>query len=318
MFCSKCGSSVPEGIMFCGNCGNPMAQLGTQAMNGVATQQMPAPQQYATQPLNPQPTLVPTPVQSAPQQPSAQQTAVYCAPLPMTQYMSQNEMITQNKKTQYVMNFNANPNDVIAMISSWLTTKGARYMQEDNILYYEMGDAFIGKRSFEYYIQGNQLIILAYLRTPRKPSSLKRGMVGAAATVPYDNSISDLLQTINGLSQANVMNVQQNAGFESVQSQQLNQGQNYINQTVKSFSEASSSRMDKMAIGAFAFSLADLFLALFGYTFGAILVIFAYYFGYLGLKSNKKTLAIASIVLTTVALGLFFFSLFRGAPIIDL
>ena len=45
----------------------------------------------------------------------------------------------------------------------------------------------------------------------------------------YDNSITQLLESINGLSRSNVASVQQNAGFTSVQSQQLNQGQNYIN-----------------------------------------------------------------------------------------
>lgn len=286
MFCSKCGSNMPDGAPFCGNCGTPFAQPNAQMMGGA---------------------VAPIPA-----------TGTIMPPLPMDQFMSQQQLIAANKKTQYVINFNANPNDIITMITSWLVSKNARYLQEDNILYYEMGDAFIGKRSFEYYIQGNQLIILAYLRTPRKPSSLKRGMVGAAATVPYDNSITQLLESINGLSRSNVASVQQNAGFTSVQSQQLNQGQNYINQTVNSFSEASSSRMDKMAIGAFAFSLADLFLTLFGYTFGAILLILSYYFGYLGLKSNKKILAILSMVITTIAMGIVFYTLFTGNKIIDL
>lgn len=275
--------------MFCSKCGNNVA-------DGV---------QFCGNCGSPMVTL-----QAAPQG-----SAMY--PLPMAQYMNQQQLIAENKKTQYVINFNADPKDVIAVITSWLVSKGARYMQEDGILYYEMGDAFIGKRSFEYYIQGNQLIILAYLRTPRKPSSLQRGMVGAAATVPYDNSITQLLQSINGLSQSNVVSVQQSVGFASAQSQQLNQGQNYINQTVNSFSEASASRMDKMAIGAFAFSLADLFITLFGFTFGALLLILSYYFGYLGLKSNKKTLAVLSMVITTLALCIFFYSLFKGAPIID-
>ncbi len=312
MFCSKCGNNVADGVQFCGNCGSPMVtlQAAPQAAQPMATPQtapmgmpvaQPAVQQQYVQPVQ----------QSAPQ-------GSAMPPLPMEQFMSQQQLIAANKKTQYVINFNANPNDIITMITSWLVSQNARYLQEDNILYYEMGDAFIGKRSFEYYIQGNQLTILAYLRTPRKPSSLKRGMVGAAATVPYDNSITQLLESINGLSRSNVASVQQNAGFTSVQSQQLNQGQNYINQTVNSFSEASSSRMDKMAIGAFAFSLADLFLTLFGYTFGAILLILSYYFGYLGLKSNKKILAILSMVITTIAMGIVFYTLFTGNKIIDL
>lgn len=68
MFCNNCGSSIPDGVRFCTNCGHPVAQAPAQQPAQQPYQQ-PAPQpQYQQQPQQYQP-------QYQPQQPQYQQPA---------------------------------------------------------------------------------------------------------------------------------------------------------------------------------------------------------------------------------------------------
>ena len=53
MFCNKCGSQVPDGMNFCNNCGNPMANAASQAPQQPMYQQPPMQQPMYQPPVAP-------------------------------------------------------------------------------------------------------------------------------------------------------------------------------------------------------------------------------------------------------------------------
>ena len=78
MFCDKCGAQVPDGIRFCGQCGNTIAQ---QPAPQPAPQPVPqpAPQPPVQQPVYQQPVQQPVYQQPVYQQPMTRDIDLYAA-----------------------------------------------------------------------------------------------------------------------------------------------------------------------------------------------------------------------------------------------
>lgn len=211
------------------------------------------------------------------------------------------------RKTQYVMNFNADPNVVNNIIVGWLQSNGFQYREKYDTKFFQLGDGiWTTSRCFEYYFQGNQLTILAYLKTPKNPFPLDNGMVGAVNTLPYVKMIQELMMTINNLSNQNVAYAQNmNGGVPDASMLQAQGQQQYANQAMSNFAIENDKRQATCAIWSLVMGLINILLCFTGYTFGVIILVVTYYLASIGLQSSKKGIAIGGIIATTISLVIF-------------
>lgn len=196
------------------------------------------------------------------------------------------------RKTEYVVNFNADPNSVYQLVTNWLSANKFVLKEKYDTKFYQSGDGiFTTARCFEFYFQANQLIIYAYLRSPKNPFPLDNGMVGSLNTTPYINLINELINKINTLAPAGAYSYDQQ-GY--IQMQQVN----------SSISDEVDKRNRNTAIGAFALSIINVIILFLGYIYW-YLIIFAYVLGVQGMKAKDKLIAISSLIITTVVLVAF-------------
>lgn len=211
------------------------------------------------------------------------------------------------EKTQFAVTVNADGNVIQNVILNYLSANGFRPEQKPNANYFTKYDAISGRRSFEYYINGNQVVILAYLGKFEKPKSLE-GFVGAIPKQNYKDDIAVLLNELNKLNGAN-----QNAGYAPAAAQgyapAAAQGydpaaasQMTQNTNVDAFTAHVNHRKDTFTIIGFIISIVGLVLSFFGIVYGFILYFFEFYCGFQGIHSNKKGLAITTIVLAGVSI----------------
>lgn len=198
-------------------------------------------------------------------------------------------------KTEFKFNVNADMSLVETVIRNWLAANQFKLKSEFGSTCYAFNDPIVkGKRGFEYYINGNEVKILAYVGTYKKPKALE-GAVGALMKQNYRNELAPLFAEIKKLengSPVNVANVSaENASATPVHDDSLN-----------AFMAENTKKQETLVIVGFVMSLLGLLISCLGYTYGAILIILEYYFAIQGLKTSKKGLAIATIVIASVSI----------------
>lgn len=225
------------------------------------------------------------------------------------------------RKTQYTVNFYASPQEVNSLVVNWLNTNNFKYIEKDGLRYYRMGNPMVNTCwFFEYYIQGGQLTILAYLKSPKKPFPLDNGMVGILQTAPYVSKIEELTNLIARLDAQYVQPTyinqmqnqpqympQQNAGEQFYNnSPTYNNVQLYDtngNPISNSISEENEKRNEKCAMWAFFLSIASL-AAVFVGMIGMLVIFVTFCLANLGLKSKKSIFATLAIAITMLSLAL--------------
>lgn len=201
------------------------------------------------------------------------------------------------RKTQFVVSFNTDPNVVYQVVNNWLNANKFVYKEKYDTKYYQSGDGiWTTSRCFEYYFQGNQLIIYAYLKTPKNPFPLDNGMVGAINTTPYMNLINQLVETINNLSVSNQVT------YGQQRYSQPNFAQ--VQQANSKIMEDADKRNRNTAIGALAVSILNVLILLLGYVYWVVLII-GFVLSVQGLQAKNKILGILSLLINTIILILF-------------
>jgi hypothetical protein len=193
-----------------------------------------------------------------------------------------------DRKTQYTVPFSADSQQVNNIVINWLNTSGFKLMEKDGHQYYIRKSALSGNRFFEYYVEDNNLIILAYIRSLKRPMPLDNGFVGSFATTPYLDNLRTLIATINSLQPAMDSNNHQTSNVSDGNSTIL--------------AEQVERRYRKMAAFAFGLSVFDFIIGFFGATLGILFIILTYYLAIKGLKSSNKALSIVALILTTIAI----------------
>lgn len=239
-------------------------------------------------------------------------------------------------KSEFRFTINADHNSIENVIQGFLRiNEYSKIATNDNANYYLYNDLFSGKRSLEYYINGNEVIILAYLGTYKKPKPLE-GFVGALPKQVYREKLSQLfseLQKLNMQPQNNMYNANEgmynnnnmynaNQGMynnnnmynnnQNINNTNMTNNPNYYmannvamqaNNSFNVFQNENNSRNEKFAIAGFVLSLLGLFMSFFGYIYGAIIILFEFYCASLGLKTQtKRGLAIATIVIASLSI----------------
>ena len=242
-------------------------------------------------------------------------------------------------KTEFKFRVNADITVVESLIRNWLNANGFSFQPKPGANYYAFNDPMLkGKRGLEYYINGNEVTILAYLGTYEKHQDLE-GFVGALPKQAYRNELNPLFEELKKLESGrtpNMANAAPNAqgnmpnpGYPAGQGypngqpagagqgypggQPAGAGQGYPNgqpagagqmqdDSLNRFTEKNNKNKEKMAIAGFILSLVGLVVICLGASYGSILIVMEYYFAIQGLKTKKKGLAIATIVLASINL----------------
>lgn len=215
-----------------------------------------------------------------------------------------------SRKTQYVVPFQADVQTVNGVVVSWLQANGFVYTEKDGFKYYLANSMISGARCFEYYFQGNQLVLFGYLKTPKKPFALDNGLLGAAATTPYVSLIQELVRKISTLPPMSQAQAQAGGTVSNQMFQQPPMGTEQsaaVASAATSFDESAEKRNGNCALGAFIASLLCFLLAFTGNLYiGGLGYFLIYTFAIMGLKSKKrKGLAIAAIIVTSISVLLF-------------
>ncbi len=188
-----------------------------------------------------------------------------------------------SRKTQYVIHFTVDTQAVRDAVTDWLNKNGFQYAEKGGCQYYYSGNGVFGVcRCFEYDIQGRRLLVSLYLNGPENPCPLGDSGAGRGATSSYTELLQELVSAI---------------GSDHVQT--YDEEGNLRNVSLAVQNNTSNS---ECATWAFGMSIVALILGITGRVYGIVPMILAYSFGFAGLKSTKKNLATAAIILTSIGI----------------
>lgn len=220
--------------------------------------------------------------------------------------------MSNTNKTVYQFTVNAPADTINQVLQSWLAANSFGFQPKEGANYYYFNDPMVkGKRSLEYYIHGTQVTIVAYLGTFEKPKALE-GFVGAVPKQMYKDDLSSLFKALEQLNtygaaseapQPEGQSVYQAADAQAVP-QPYNPGpaSQSVQQAAQGFVAENEKKKETMVIVGFVMSIVGLLLSCIGYTYGIVLIILEFYFAIQGLKTKKKGLAIATIVLASISI----------------
>lgn len=203
-------------------------------------------------------------------------------------------------KTEYRFTINADMAVVNNVIQNYLAVNEFHPEPRQNANYYFFNDPIVkGKRGFEYYMNGNEVVILAYIGTFEKPYEIEKSF-GNISKQSYKNDLGLLFTELRKLETQG-----QNAGAVPPQNQGVYQSaptENAAVNSVNTFVEQSNKKKDTWTIVGFVISLLGLVFSCFGISYGIVLLILEFYCGIQGIHSKKKGLAIATIVIACVSI----------------
>lgn len=209
-------------------------------------------------------------------------------------------------KSNYNLTFNSDSTLVNNIVQSYLKESGFNMHEKKGKKYYRSGDAMLGYKGFNYSINGNNLIIEAWLDGALGDFPLEQNSLNMLA-MDYRNSLNKLFQEINKLNNGG-MNMNNNFNNQNINNQMNydpNTGQpinNNNNNFVQSFQDETMKKKEKMCEIGFWLSILGLVCSLFGVTYGVIIYIMDFYFASQGLKTTKRGKAIATIVLSIISI----------------
>ena len=190
-------------------------------------------------------------------------------------------------KSNYNLTFNSDSTLVNNIVQSYLKESGFNMYEKKGEKYYRAGDAMLGYKGFNYSINGNNLIIEAWLDGALGDFPLEQNSLNMLA-MDYRNSLNKLFQEINKLN---------------------NGGMNMNNNFVQSFQDETMKKKERMCEIGFWLSILGLVCSFFGIAYGIFVYIMDFYFASQGLKTRKKGKAIATIVLSIISILFIIFTL---------
>ena len=222
--------------------------------------------------------------------------------------------------SRYVKDFvlNIPPVDLENAIQGYLRGNDFKLVSEKGEDYYKTGGVMLPLRGFKYSYQDGILHLEAWNGKIGKEMNIGDGkLLGAAAKIPYYNSILNLLGTLekakpvyqqpNGQIQTPVQPVQP----APMQSGTQTQAPVYAAQQFEGYNQASAAVVNEVnnannrnAKIAFWMSIASLVL-IFGSKFSLLINLGSYVLAVkYGLKSQKSGLAVAAIVINTIVIAI--------------
>lgn len=166
---------------------------------------------------------------------------------------------------------------------------------------YRGGDAMLGYRFFNYWIDGNEVTLQGWTHGAAGDFDLD---TVAAMTVgkPFKDSLQKLIKSLDA-TEVETKNV---ASKKSKTADDAKAGVKAEKKTISEFEESANKTDEKLCIAGFVIALISLALVLFSDSFvpGWLFYLLAFYFGWRGMKTKKRPLAIATMVIAGIALAL--------------
>ncbi len=222
---------------------------------------------------------------------------------------------------------NIPPVDLENAIQGYLRGNDFKLVSEKGEDYYKTGGVMLPLRGFKYSYQDGVLHLEAWNGKIGKEMNIGDGkLLGAAAKIPYYNSILNLLGTLerskpvyqqsNGQIQTPVQTAQP-VQAAPIQSGTQTQAPVYHSQQFEGYNQASAAVVNEVnnannrnAKIAFWLSIASLVL-IFGSKFSLLINLASYILAVkYGLKSQKSGLAVAAIVINTIVIALLLLTVF--------
>lgn len=160
----------------------------------------------------------------------------------------------------------------------------------------------IGKGNLEYYINGNQITIFAYLGKPEKPVPLDNSLLLAVGKQGYLSKLRPLFDSLSNIDQQVGYNQLQDNYNQTMETQQPVYNQYTQNVPNNSVAHRMKVNNNKFAIIALIASIFSMLLACCGMMVGIIPQMAIFYLIYLGMKSEKKAMAIIALVINSLAI----------------
>lgn len=181
------------------------------------------------------------------------------------------------------------------IIRDFLQANGYKYMEPKNAeSYYSYKDGMCNG-GLQYQVTGSGITIYYFLGKSKKPMMIDDSFVGSVAKQHYKNVLKPLFDALS-----NPEGVSGDTRLSGgANTQRPPEGSTY---SKNMFEESTNKSREKFAIIAFVMSLVGLVLSCLGFTYGGVLIIIEFYFAFLGLKTRKKGLAIAAIVIASVSI----------------
>lgn len=229
-------------------------------------------------------------------------------------------------RSTYTFQLNCDPNLINNLVQSYIQGNKYELQQNNGEQFYRAGDALVqGYRYFNYSISGQMLTINAWLKGAFGEVPVEQNSLNMIA-MDYRNSLGKLFQEIDKLNNGGV-NMNNNMNFDPNTGQPLNQNasnnqmnfdpntgqlinqnivgqqfQNNVSQFTQTFQNETIKKQEKMCEIGFWLSLLGLLSSFAGVAYGVIIYIMNFYFASQGLKTSKRSKAIATIVLSIVSI----------------
>ncbi|MDD6328659.1 MAG: hypothetical protein Q4D54_01525 [Eubacteriales bacterium] len=199
----------------------------------------------------------------------------------------------QDKKSVFVFQVN-DSQTAYQLIMSFLNTYKFVYSEKGGTPHYEYYDHITAKRIFEFYFNGPQITIYAYLRSPKNPMPIDKGVAGAAVKKEYMNNLRPLFEGLTRLTMSG--NYMANSAESAAYGQQVMQN---MNAEIKNNSDINAGNM---AVMAFVLSIIGAFLCFFGFVYGVAILFIEVWAAIVGLESNKWPLSVAALLLCVASI----------------
>lgn len=181
------------------------------------------------------------------------------------------------------------------IIRDFLQANGFQYKEPKNAeSYYSYKDGMCNG-GLQYQVTGSGITVYFFLGKSKKPMVVDDSFVGSVAKQHYKNVLKPLFDALNN-PEGFIGDTQLSGGANT---QRPPEGSTY---SKNMFEESTNKSREKFAIIAFVMSLIGLVLSCLGFTYGVALIIMEFYFAFLGIKTKKKGLASAAIVIAGVSI----------------
>ena len=186
-------------------------------------------------------------------------------------------------RNDYQIPFNTDVSVVNSIVNNYLSASYFKLVTKRNDTYYRSGDAMTGYRGFKYWINGQTLIVQAWIDGDFAEVQLE-GNLNVVAT-NYKESLSTLFQAVT-----NANNQSYNQSGQVMAQEFAESIQNDVNKNRETMCEV-----------GFWVSIVGILISMFGVSYGVIIYLLDFYFAAQGLKTRKKGKAITTIVLSVIS-----------------
>ncbi|MCR5196958.1 MAG: hypothetical protein K6D38_11590 [Pseudobutyrivibrio sp.] len=199
-------------------------------------------------------------------------------------------------KTHYEFKFSTDAKTADEIVKSWLQANKFNLINKYDEEFYFFNDPLLyGKRGFQYKIDGQTISVDAWtIGVGKKFYMLDSGAMNNMAGDSYKSILQTLFNKIcetKDITESENMNEAQVEGADN----------NVSAQFTKEFENENYAKREKLCLAGFILSIVGVILPFLGVSFGIIIYILVYCLAGQGLSTPKKKLAIAAIIINTLA-----------------